>query len=417
MPIRRNVITGACLLATACSLAVSYAYVQAAANDEIEIDDASVVAEINQLKDEIDSKRDNADALQDRIKAYQTQIDQQQSKTATLKDETSLIENRIAKTELSLQATEEEMAAVDAEIRLLNAQISALEAQLDRQRRLLGQLLQSINTQDEYILLEAFFSGKSFSDIFDQLQYLKNVNAELGATLEKAKASEGAVTRSRTELDGRRTRLADLQSSLSSSKLRLEDERGAKDALLAQSQASEAQFRSLLSQSREEEAYINQQISLLQGQIEAKLADIDGVVGPTVLSWPVDPAYRGISTLFHDPTYPFRHLFEHSGIDVPQKQGSPVGAAAPGYVAWTRVGSQYGNYVMVIHTNGIATLYAHLSKVMVKADQFVDRGQTIALSGGTPGTAGAGLSTGAHLHFEVRKDGIPVDPLNFLVKR
>jgi murein DD-endopeptidase MepM/ murein hydrolase activator NlpD len=154
----------------------------------------------------------------------------------------------------------------------------------------------------------------------------------------------------------------------------------------------------------------------LQGEIEAKLDDSDDKAGgSSVMSWPVDPTYRGISTTFHDPTYPFRHLFEHSGIDIPQQQGSDVTAAAPGYVAWTRTGSMYGNYIMVIHSNGLATLYAHLSKVLVKQDDFVGRGDVIARSGGQPGAPGAGLSTGPHLHFEVRKDGIPVDPMGYLV--
>jgi murein DD-endopeptidase MepM/ murein hydrolase activator NlpD len=121
-----------------------------------------------------------------------------------------------------------------------------------------------------------------------------------------------------------------------------------------------------------------------------------------------------ISTYFHDPTYPFRKLFEHPGVDLPTPVGTPVKAAAGGYVAFTRTGSQYGNYIMVVHPGGVATIYAHLSKFNVRSDTYVDRGQVIGYSGGRPGDQGAGLSTGPHLHFEVRQDGIPVDPLPFL---
>ena len=69
---------------------------------------------------------------------------------------------------------------------------------------------------------------------------------------------------------------------------------------------------------------------------------------------------------------------------------------------------QYGNYVMIIHSDGIATLYAHLSRIDVVADQFLPRGGQVGAVGMT------GLTTGPHLHFEVRKNGIPTDPLPYL---
>jgi murein DD-endopeptidase MepM/ murein hydrolase activator NlpD len=123
---------------------------------------------------------------------------------------------------------------------------------------------------------------------------------------------------------------------------------------------------------------------------------------------------RGISAFFHDPTYPFRRLFEHPGIDIPTDVGTPIRAAAGGYVAWNKQGRQYGNYVMLIHPGGIATVYAHLSRFAAKPDTYVERGDIIGYSGGHPGDEGAGLSTGAHLHFEVRQNGIPVNPMQFL---
>ncbi|OGL66482.1 hypothetical protein A2856_02205 [Candidatus Uhrbacteria bacterium RIFCSPHIGHO2_01_FULL_63_20] len=387
----------------------------ATAGPEVVVDDAALAGEINELNDEIREKQAAVDQLQDRIETYKTQIAKKQAEAATLGDQVGLLENRVAKTELDIQSNEARISLVNGQIRVLDAETNAYEAQLERQKLLMAEIIRTMDASDGDLLLEAIFSSRSLADLFDQIQYLENVNDELSQALELAKATRDRLIATRTDTEGKRAKLGELQASLIESRRRLDEERAAKESLLGESLASEAQYRTLLANLREEEAFISQQVALLQGEIEAKLSVNDEVGDASVMSWPVNAGYKGISTLFHDPTYPFRHLFEHSGLDIPQPQGTPVEAAAPGYVAWTRVGSMYGNYVMVIHRNGLATLYAHLSKVSVKADQFVTRGQPIGLSGGMPGTKGAGLSTGPHLHFEVRKNGIPVNPMPFMV--
>jgi murein DD-endopeptidase MepM/ murein hydrolase activator NlpD len=381
-----------------------------------ETDEEAVASDISEIKGEIESKKANIDGINSRIGEYKRKITEQERKTASLSGEIELLENRQAKTELDIQATELNIGQVADEIRLLDRQTGDIDAQLGREREMLEDIVRHMQVADDRISIELLFSTESFSDLFDRLKRLENVNADLTDVLNRAEEARERVLALRAEQEGKRGRLTELHVELEQKRALGEQEKVAKESLLVASEKSEAQFSSLLSGLRQEEAYIGQQIALLQGKIESKLNELDDHGDSSVMSWPIE-AKKGLSTLFHDPTYPFRHLFEHPGIDIPAPHGTPLAAAAPGYVAWTRTGSQYGNYVMIIHTNGLATLYAHLSSIGVSADQFVARGQLIGKTGGTPGTQGAGLSTGPHLHFEVRKDGIPVNPLKYLVTK
>jgi murein DD-endopeptidase MepM/ murein hydrolase activator NlpD len=125
----------------------------------------------------------------------------------------------------------------------------------------------------------------------------------------------------------------------------------------------------------------------------------------TLLAWPAPGAI----------TSPFGGARHHPGIDIDGVTGDPATAAAPGTVLLAGAApagySGYGNVVMIDHGNGIATLYAHLSKVDVAMGQTVEQGHLIGAIGAT------GLAFGDHLHFEVREAGKPVDPMLWLSAR
>lgn len=98
----------------------------------------------------------------------------------------------------------------------------------------------------------------------------------------------------------------------------------------------------------------------------------------------------------------------HKGLDIAVAYGSPVKCAAAGKVIFAGVKGGYGNCVIVEHGNGLATLYGHLSEILVEANDRVKVGQIIAKSGNT------GRSTGPHLHYEVHKNNQPINPRLFL---
>ena len=109
---------------------------------------------------------------------------------------------------------------------------------------------------------------------------------------------------------------------------------------------------------------------------------------------------------------------KHDGVDLKVQQGSDVRTPIQGVVEFAGVQSGYGNVVIINHgkVNGknIKTKYAHLSKINVKKGDSIQKGGNLGLSGGRPGTQGAGKSTGEHLHFEIIENGIPQDPMKYI---
>ncbi len=130
--------------------------------------------------------------------------------------------------------------------------------------------------------------------------------------------------------------------------------------------------------------------------------------------WPVEPS-QGISAHFDDSGYIARFGMAHHAIDIPTMQGTVIAAAANGIV--TKVSDQGMGFssIVISHSGGMSTMYGHVSAFLVQEGQRVEAGDPIALSGGTPGTKGAGLmTTGAHLHIAFYKDGEAVDPEVYL---
>lgn len=122
---------------------------------------------------------------------------------------------------------------------------------------------------------------------------------------------------------------------------------------------------------------------------------------------PVDEPYPSSSFGWRRNPVTGRHSM-HEGLDFAAPSGAPIYAAAAGIVTQARFRAGYGNLVEIAHGNGLSTRYAHASSIKVKEGELVDKGQLIALVGST------GRSTGAHLHFEVRMAGHPLDPALFL---
>ena len=123
--------------------------------------------------------------------------------------------------------------------------------------------------------------------------------------------------------------------------------------------------------------------------------------------WPLPGRYN-LSSLYGSRKHPVTgKANNHTGIDVPAPSGTPIQACKSGVVTTSTYNNSYGNYVVVSHSDGTSTLYAHMSRRNASKGQTVSQGQVIGYVGTT------GSSTGNHLHLEIRVNGSRRDPINY----
>jgi murein DD-endopeptidase MepM/ murein hydrolase activator NlpD len=173
-----------------------------------------------------------------------------------------------------------------------------------------------------------------------------------------------------------------------------------------------------MGEKKQEEALkeMHQELTQLKGAASKQEASLQMLVeyfedkrslyASTPSVWPV----RGwITSPFGNRTSPFSGILKfHEGLDIAAQTGTPVMAPADGVVIKAGFSTGYGNMVEVSHGYGIKTIFAHNSRLNVKAGQRIRRGDTIAYVGDS------GSSTGPHLHYEVRLNGLPVNPVKYM---
>lgn len=386
--------------------------------------DAFTSQEIKDLNKQITDKTKSIKELDSKAGEYNKIIEEKQAAKSTLQNELSLIENRIKRAEINIDRKVTEIEKTNLTIKETSLLIGQKEAQISLQKDQLSSLLREINRQDQRGRIEILLMNDSISDFFGYLKRLEDVQSNLRTTLSGVKVAKREQEVYQFGLEQDKADLQSLLLELEIEKQKLEAEKDGKQELIDETESSEQEFQRRLSEIRFQQRVANEDVSNLQEQIkeklrQAQLKNPSFVLNPGSLLWPIQN--QGIVTYFHDPSYPYRHIVgEHSGLDLRTlingfpSMGLPIKAAASGVVVKViRNGRFTGNAVYISHGD-LMTIYLHMSVVNVSQDDFVSVGTVIGRSGGAPGDPGAGLSSGPHLHFEVRKDGIPVDPCNYL---
>lgn len=378
----------------------------------------SVDAEIEALNQKILNQKKQIDSLKARQQEYQAQIEAKRQDRVNLTNQLSLLENRLAKAQLDIEETALEIDKTGLEVQKIEMDSAGLDIQIEKQKQHIANLLRLVYKQDQVSVLEMLLLNNSLSEFLNQAKYLEDTNEEIGASVEDLRQDKERLEKNKLALEDKAKELSSLQKKLEEKKSSLAYEQESKTFILQETRASEKEYQNLLLQAKREQEQAAAEIASAERLIRQKMSQKDQQKlnsGNNTIAWPVPK--NVIVSAFHDSDYPYRNIIgEHPAVDIRAKQGTTITAAADGYVAKVKFDGN-GNYayIMLIHGDGLATVYGHTSAVFVKTDQYVLQGQAIGRTGGMPGGVGSGrFSTGPHLHFEVRKDGLPVNPENYL---
>jgi murein DD-endopeptidase MepM/ murein hydrolase activator NlpD len=368
-----------------------------------------------QKKHDVDAK---ISSLQGRQAANRRREEQLRGEVADYTARIRALEARVGDVSLRLQTLEEDLGLHQHRLDALNALFSFqsqrfafLEQQYARAVETLDRRLVDIYESDPASPLDVFLGARTLDDAVAQITYLSDIGRQDRLIAKEVGAAKRQMKAARAKTKVLRTRV---QSETAVISARTEQTRSVRDELAgARDDLADTRQQKLvdLSTLSAEDRADAEEIDALQAASQALATRIRAAQSQSTPGTDQTPSSAGLIWPVQGPvTSPFgwRWGRMHEGIDIGVPYGTPIHAAASGTIIYCGWESGYGNLTVIDHGNNLATAYGHQSSIAVGCGQQVSQGQVIGYVGST------GHSTGPHLHFEVRVNGAPVDPMGYL---
>ena len=384
----------------ALGLVLSLVVVAPAAADDPSDEKAAVDARIASLQADISASKAREGVLTSQLSAVVAELEDAQSAVDDAGAAVGALEAELTSARTRLDALTERLAAQTRKLERLRGEYAKAVAILEARVR-------AAYIDEPPDMLAFLVSASSFDEVIDNVELLTRIGRQ-----DKRVAAQVQRARDRTAAERRATMRTKREQTATVAVIaaRTDEARVARDRLAGERDrlaAVENLKQSALTDSREtREGYLHEVDSLLAQsaalaeQIRGAGTTGGGQPSAAGLIWPCDGVVVS--------GFGMRWGRMHEGIDIGCAYGTPNRAAASGTVIYAGWLGGYGNLVVVDHGNGLSTAYAHASSILVSIGQSVSQGQTVSLVGST------GHSTGPHLHFEVRVNGVAVDPLPYL---
>ncbi|GAB4253710.1 MAG: peptidoglycan DD-metalloendopeptidase family protein [Thermoleophilia bacterium] len=339
---------------------------------------------------------------------------------AVLDQRIDSLEGELEKVTRERDAVAEKLSVTEAERAQLVDELARKKRELERTQRDLVRAQETLNARAANIYksrglgyLEVLFSAHRLVDLVNRLDLLALIIDQDRAILTQVKELRTRVATEKAGLEEQERQVAAVERRQREQKDELDSLVRQRASKLAQLDAARNAKRAVVEKAEKDKATWEQQEDALladSARLESELralSDTTGTVkGTGRLIWPV---IGRISSPFGYRVHPIFGVRKmHTGLDISAGMGVPIKAADSGTVVYAGWRGGYGKAVVISHGDGLTTLYAHQSQILVGVGDAVEKGEVIGKVGST------GYSTGPHLHFEVRVNGTPVDPMGYL---
>ncbi|WP_371372040.1 murein hydrolase activator EnvC [Sporomusa aerivorans] len=354
------------------------------------------------LADEIGDKQRELEGIQHQMERQQNKMAEAQQQVTSVSGQLQAIQGDLDTAAGEYNTAVSKLAATEQQITANTELLARVEKNLAERTQILNKRMRDIYKNGQVNYLDVLFGATDFADFTTRADLLKRVFNQDLTLVAQVKAERELVVEKRAELERDKAAISEIKAEIAAKKALIETRKKEREAVLdaavSERDTAEQAYQELMDTSRQ----IEQMIRNIQSgkQIQGPAS------GSGALMW---PASGPITSPFGWRTHPiFGTQRYHSGIDIGADYGDAIAAADSGVVIFSGWMGGYGKAVIIDHGGGISTLYAHNSELLVEEGTRVQKGQTISRCGTT------GYSTGPHLHFEVRENGTPVSPMNYL---
>ncbi len=350
----------------------------------------------------------------ERERALSGEIASVNSRIRGLSAQVGDVSSQLVTLERDLALHQEKLDRLNELYRLETARFNFLRHQYRLSLDRLGDRLIDIYEGGEPSSLEVLLSAKSFTDLISQAEYVESIGTqdkhiaedvgldkvEVRAQRERTKRIRAVVASATRTIAVRTEQVRAVRSALLASERRLASARTSKRQSLVEIKESKQEYLHEAAGLERASASLAASIQAAQASSSAYAPPGDSTPSAAGFIWPVNGPVVS--------PFGMRWGRMHEGIDIAVPYGTPIHAAASGRVVYAGWMAGYGNLIAIDHGRGLSTAYAHQSSIAAGLGQTVSQGQTIGYVGCT------GHCFGPHLHFEVRVNGSPVDPLGYL---